>query len=186
MAGDVPMILDAAHNPDGAAALAEALAGAAGAPVVACLAILADKDAAGIVDALAPALDALGLHRGSRRAARRAAGAAAREPSPPPSSPRRSRRRDREVEAVGDPAAAVARRALELARERGRDPARHRFALPSRIRCEQGRDEPRARVTMNRDARSELLHMMGLVAAVVAIVILVFFGLGYLFGRLFL
>ena len=28
--------------------------------------------------------------------------------------------------------------------------------------------------------------MMGLVAAVVAIVILVFFGLGYLFGRLFL
>jgi len=28
--------------------------------------------------------------------------------------------------------------------------------------------------------------MMGLVAAVVAIVILVFFGLGYLFGRAFL
>ena len=41
-------------------------------------------------------------------------------------------------------------------------------------------------VRMNRSARSELLHMMGLVAAVVAIVILVFFGLGYLFGRLFL
>lgn len=39
---------------------------------------------------------------------------------------------------------------------------------------------------MNREARSELLHMMGLVATVVAIVILVFFGLGYLFGRLFL
>ena len=31
-----------------------------------------------------------------------------------------------------------------------------------------------------------LLSMMGLVAAVVAIVILVFFGIGYLFGRLFL
>ena len=31
-----------------------------------------------------------------------------------------------------------------------------------------------------------MLHMMGLVAAVVAIVILVFFGLGYLFGRAFL
>jgi len=28
--------------------------------------------------------------------------------------------------------------------------------------------------------------MMGLVAAIVAIVILVFFGLGYLFGRIFL
>jgi preprotein translocase subunit SecE len=39
---------------------------------------------------------------------------------------------------------------------------------------------------MDREARSELLHMMGLVAAIVAIVILVFFGLGYLFGRLFL
>ncbi len=38
----------------------------------------------------------------------------------------------------------------------------------------------------NRDARSELLSMMALVAAVVAIVILVFFGVGYLFGRLFL
>lgn len=41
-------------------------------------------------------------------------------------------------------------------------------------------------VLMDREARSELLHMMGLVAAVVAVVILVFFGLGYLFGRLFL
>ena len=39
---------------------------------------------------------------------------------------------------------------------------------------------------MDREARSELLQMMGLVAAVVAVVILVFFGLGYLFGRLFL
>jgi preprotein translocase subunit SecE len=39
---------------------------------------------------------------------------------------------------------------------------------------------------MGRDARSELLQMMGLVAAVVATVILVFFALGYLFGRLFL
>ena len=42
------------------------------------------------------------------------------------------------------------------------------------------------RLRMDREARSELLSMMGLVAAVVAIVILVFFGLGYLFGRLFL
>lgn len=39
---------------------------------------------------------------------------------------------------------------------------------------------------LDRSARSELLHMMGLVAAIVAIVILVFFGLGYLFGRIFL
>lgn len=39
---------------------------------------------------------------------------------------------------------------------------------------------------MDPEARSELLSMMGLVAAVVAIVILVFFGLGYVFGQLFL
>lgn len=39
---------------------------------------------------------------------------------------------------------------------------------------------------MDRGAGSELLSMMALVAAVVAAVILIFFGLGYLFGRLFL
>ena len=39
---------------------------------------------------------------------------------------------------------------------------------------------------MDREARSELLTMMGLVAAVVAIVILVFFAIGYVFGLLFL
>jgi type IV secretory pathway VirB2 component (pilin) len=39
---------------------------------------------------------------------------------------------------------------------------------------------------VDREARSELLQMMGLVAAIVAVVILVFFGLGYLFGRMFL
>jgi len=39
---------------------------------------------------------------------------------------------------------------------------------------------------VDREARSELLSMMGLVAAVVAVVILVFFAFGYVFGRLFL
>jgi preprotein translocase subunit SecE len=39
---------------------------------------------------------------------------------------------------------------------------------------------------MDREARSELLSMMGLVAAAVAVVILVFFAFGYVFGRLFL
>ncbi|HET6998681.1 MAG TPA: cyanophycin synthetase [Solirubrobacterales bacterium] len=53
-----PTFVDAAHNPDGAAALAEALpAVVAGRRVVACLAILADKDARAMVGALAPALD---------------------------------------------------------------------------------------------------------------------------------
>jgi dihydrofolate synthase/folylpolyglutamate synthase len=53
-----PTYVDAAHNPDGAAALAEALpAVAEGRRVVGCLAILADKDAAAMVRALAPALE---------------------------------------------------------------------------------------------------------------------------------
>jgi preprotein translocase subunit SecE len=39
---------------------------------------------------------------------------------------------------------------------------------------------------MDKEARSELLSMMGLVAAVVAIVILLSFAVGYLFGKVFL
>jgi dihydrofolate synthase/folylpolyglutamate synthase len=52
-----PTFLDAAHNPDGAAALAEGLEEiAAGRPVVACLAALGDKDVTAMIGALAPAL----------------------------------------------------------------------------------------------------------------------------------
>lgn len=76
VADDPPTYLDAAHNPDGAAALAESLPELAAPshggrhfnriatemttarrPVVVCLAVLADKDAAAMVSALAPALD---------------------------------------------------------------------------------------------------------------------------------
>jgi hypothetical protein len=57
------------------------------------------------------------------------------------------------------------------------------FPLPLLANRPDGRHRD---LQMNKEARSELLHMMGLVAAVVAVVILVFFGLGYLFGRLFL
>ncbi len=58
LAGDPPQLADAAHNEAGARALAEALPGlAAGRPVFGCLSILADKDAAAIAAALAPALD---------------------------------------------------------------------------------------------------------------------------------
>ncbi len=58
VADDPPIYLDVAHNPAGAAALAEALPEVAGGrPVVACLAILADKDAERMVKALAPALE---------------------------------------------------------------------------------------------------------------------------------
>jgi len=58
IAGSPPTYVDAAHNPDGAAALAEALpALAGGRRLVACLAILADKDAEAMVAALAPVLE---------------------------------------------------------------------------------------------------------------------------------
>jgi dihydrofolate synthase / folylpolyglutamate synthase len=57
LGGDPPVFLDAAHNPDGARALAEALPGVAGdRPVIACLAILADKDAGAMIEALSPVL----------------------------------------------------------------------------------------------------------------------------------
>ena len=58
VAHDPTTILDVAHNPDGAAALAEALpAVTGGKPVFACIGILADKDAEAMLRALAPALE---------------------------------------------------------------------------------------------------------------------------------
>lgn len=55
--GEPPAFLDAAHNPDGAKALAEALHEVAdGRPVIAVIAVLADKDARAMIEALAPAL----------------------------------------------------------------------------------------------------------------------------------
>jgi len=64
LASEPPTFVDVAHNPDGARALAESLPEAVAqarsgrsAPVVAVLAVLADKDAEGIVAALAPTLD---------------------------------------------------------------------------------------------------------------------------------
>jgi dihydrofolate synthase/folylpolyglutamate synthase len=113
LSGDPPVVLDAAHNPPGAAALAEALPEAVeGAPVVACLALLADKDAAGVVRELAPVIEmaictelpaeqlahagrpaARSLDAGELAAAVRAAGV--------------------EAEVVADPAAAVGRAAAE-------------------------------------------------------------------------
>ena len=55
--GDPPLILDSSHNPDGARALAEALESVvAGRELIGCMAVLADKDAAAMVEALAPKL----------------------------------------------------------------------------------------------------------------------------------
>jgi hypothetical protein len=47
-------------------------------------------------------------------------------------------------------------------------------------------DRPTVTVTEQDQQQPSFLTMIGLVALVVAIVILVFFGIGYLFGRVFL
>jgi dihydrofolate synthase/folylpolyglutamate synthase len=116
LAGEPPAIADAAHNEAGARALAEALpALAAGRPVIGCLSVLADKDAAAIAAALAPGLDACVC--------------TAADPGPAMGRPG-SRATDAEelarlvaaagiaVEEVPDPTAAVAR-TTALAAERG-------------------------------------------------------------------
>jgi dihydrofolate synthase / folylpolyglutamate synthase len=55
--GDPPVIFDAAHNTDGARALFELLPELTdGKRIVCCLAVLEEKDVAGIVEALAPAI----------------------------------------------------------------------------------------------------------------------------------
>jgi dihydrofolate synthase / folylpolyglutamate synthase len=55
--GDPPVIFDAAHNPDGARALFELLPELTeGREIVCCLAVLEEKDATGIIDALAAAI----------------------------------------------------------------------------------------------------------------------------------
>jgi len=115
--GHPRLVLDAAHNPPGAAALAEALPEVvAGAPVVACLALLADKDATGVVRELAPVIDAAvctelpaeQLARAGRPAAR---SREARELADAVSAA------GLEAEVVVEPARAV-RRALEAAQAR--------------------------------------------------------------------
>ena len=114
---DPSLVLDAAHNPDGARALAEALPEVSGgAPVVACVAVLEGKDAAGIAAALAPALaaavctelpprDLTGLGRPNAASI------------PAEDLAREFDRAGVASEAVSDPSAAI-ERARELARER--------------------------------------------------------------------
>jgi dihydrofolate synthase / folylpolyglutamate synthase len=58
MPGDPPMIFDAAHNGQGALALADALPSFGGAHVVCCIAILAEKDARAMLRVLAGACEA--------------------------------------------------------------------------------------------------------------------------------
>jgi dihydrofolate synthase / folylpolyglutamate synthase len=115
--GDPPMILDAAHNPDGARALAEALPEVAdGRPVVACLALLEGKDAGSTIAALAEAVDhAVCTEIPARRLAELGRSGAGCIPAP--SLVELCERVGLSAEAQSDPEAAI-ERARGVARER--------------------------------------------------------------------
>ncbi len=113
IAGDPPLLADAAHNEQGARALAEALpALAGGQPVIACLSILADKDAQAIAAALAPALERAVCTAAELGPAMGRPGASATDPE---ELARLFRAAGVEAEAIADPADAV-ERTIELAR----------------------------------------------------------------------
>jgi dihydrofolate synthase / folylpolyglutamate synthase len=112
-----PMILDAAHNPDGARALAEALPGLAdGRPLIACAALLADKDERGFVQGLAPAIDTLVATEVPAEHLERAGRPGTRS-LPAESLARAAAAVDLESHVETDPAAAVGR-ATQVAAER--------------------------------------------------------------------
>ncbi|MGH2924629.1 MAG: bifunctional folylpolyglutamate synthase/dihydrofolate synthase [Solirubrobacterales bacterium] len=116
--GQPPLILDAAHNPDGARALAEALPEAVGdSPVVACLALLADKDSVGVLDALASRIELVVCTEITAERLSRSARPGARA-LPVESLAGAARDAGLEAEAVSQPRAAV-RRALDEAVARG-------------------------------------------------------------------
>ena len=170
-----PAIFDAAHNPDGAAALAEALPELAGGRAGRRLPGDPRRQGRGR-DRQRPRAGRAPTSSAprSRPSGSRARGGPAAARARRSSWPRSARRPGVEAEAIRGSAGAPGERARDLARERGRGRAGGRQPLPSQSSH------------MDREARSELLTMMGLVAVVVAVVILVFFALGYVFGLLFL
>jgi dihydrofolate synthase/folylpolyglutamate synthase len=118
VAGDPPAIFDAAHNPDGASALAEALPELSGGrDVVCCLAILAEKDGASIVQALTPACAGFVCTQIPEEAIR-GSGRPVGTSYPAAELAELCRQAGAEVEAVADPLEAW-ERARALARERG-------------------------------------------------------------------
>lgn len=116
LAGDPPWIADAAHNEAGAEALAEALpALAGGRPVIACVALLSDKDAAAVAAALAPRVDRFVCTAADPGPAMGRPGSRALDAA---ELARAVAATGADAEAVTDPAAAIARTS-ELARARG-------------------------------------------------------------------
>jgi dihydrofolate synthase / folylpolyglutamate synthase len=117
---DPLLVVDAAHNPEGADALAEALGEMSGdRPAVACIAVLADKAAAGIVGARAERVE---LAICTELPAKRLADTGrpgARSLSAEALGELASAAGVGEVEVVGDPLAAIRRARDEAARRSG-------------------------------------------------------------------
>ena len=115
--GEPPVIFDAAHNPDGARALFELLPELTdGREIVCCLAVLEEKDASGIVTALAPAISHF-VCTEIPPAAIEGSGRPGGRSHPASGLASLCRQAGVEAEAVTDPIDAW-RRARELARER--------------------------------------------------------------------
>ena len=113
--GDPPVVFDAAHNRDGAAALAEALRPLTGSSeAVVCVSVLADKDAAGIAAELAPLAAVAVCTAADPGPAMGRPGAVALEPE---QLAAHFRAAGVECEVLADPRAAC-ERAIELARNR--------------------------------------------------------------------
>ena len=174
-------MLDGAHNPGGLAALAEALPEfVAGRRLVACLAVLDDKDAAEMLRILLPLCDAVVATRG---------------PTPRALSPAtiaslvEQLSFDGTVEVVGEPRSAL-QRARALAGEGGVALATGSIYLIADllrpVDRARARYDARPDVRMSEDDAPRVGVMIAAVAVIVALVILVFFGIGYGFGRLFL
>jgi dihydrofolate synthase / folylpolyglutamate synthase len=114
---DPPQIFDAAHNPDGARALFELLPELTGGrEIVCCLAVLEEKDATGIVNALAPAISYFVCTEVPPEAIE-GSGRPGGSSHPATELAAHCREAGVEAEAIGDPVEAW-RRAQERARER--------------------------------------------------------------------
>ena len=161
-------MLDGAHNPSGVAALAAALPER---PFVAVVSILDDKDAAAMLRALR-----------ARCATFVCTAAPNPRALPPATLASLAQQLGAAAEIVPEPRAALARRARAGRAGRRRD--RHRLDLPDRRPgLRPGVAEGLRAVN---DRGPSVLGMIALVAVVVALTILIFFALGYAFGRMFL
>ena len=161
-------MLDGAHNPSGVAALAAALPER---PFVAVVSILDDKDAAAMLRALLP---------------RCATFVCTSAPNPRALSPATlaslAAQLGAGAEIVPEPRAALAR-ARELAGPDGAVVVTGSIYLIADLVSAPGSPEGLGAVN---DRGPSVLGMIALVAVVVALTILIFFALGYAFGRMFL